>query len=94
VIETQRAENEKVAQTAVSKFDETARAAGLSAESHLLRANLATAADMFARLARRFDISVLAQAEPDRMEFVGDLIRQIEMVGAQGSKRGASGQCH
>jgi len=67
VIETQRAENEKVAQTAVSKFDETARAAGLSAESHLLRANLATAADMFARLARQFDISVLAQAEPNKL---------------------------
>jgi hypothetical protein len=31
VIETQRAENEKAAQTAVSKFDETARAAGLPA---------------------------------------------------------------
>ena len=26
--------------------------------------------------------------EADRIEFVGDLIRQIEMVGAQGSKRG------
>jgi acyl carrier protein len=29
--------------------------------------------------------------EAEQMEFVGDLIRQIERVGAQGSKRGASG---
>jgi acyl carrier protein len=32
--------------------------------------------------------------EADRIEFVGDLIRQIELVGAQGSKRGASGPWH
>ena len=32
--------------------------------------------------------------EADRIEFVGDLVRQIEMVGAQGSKRGDLRLCH
>jgi nucleotide-binding universal stress UspA family protein len=66
LIEKQRAEGERRARTAVSKFDDRSRGAGLSAESHLLKASLATAADTFARLARRFDISIVTQAEPDK----------------------------
>jgi acyl carrier protein len=39
-------------------------------------------------------VDVEISDEADQIEFVGDLIRQIEMVGPQGSKRGASGLCH
>ena len=67
LIQTQRAESQKAARAAVSGFERAARGAGLSAESHLLEANIAAAADTFGRLARRYDISVVAQAEPDKL---------------------------
>jgi nucleotide-binding universal stress UspA family protein len=67
LIQAQRAESQKAARTAVSNFGEAARGAGLSAESHLLEASIAAAADTFGRLARRYDISVVAQAEPAKL---------------------------
>src|SRR5260370_31416584 len=39
-------------------------------------------------------VDVEVSDEADQIEFVGDLIRQIEMVGAQDSKRGTSGLRH
>ena len=67
LIAAQRAESEKAARTAVAGFESAARGAGLSAETHLLSASIADAADTFGRLARRYDISVAAQAEPDKL---------------------------
>jgi nucleotide-binding universal stress UspA family protein len=63
---TERAKNEEAARNAVANFEATARGAGLSAASHLLSASMADAADTFGKLARRFDLSVVAQAEPER----------------------------
>jgi nucleotide-binding universal stress UspA family protein len=62
----ERAKNEQAARAAIANFERTARGAGLSAESRLLTQSLADAADTFGRLARRFDISVVAQAEPEK----------------------------
>jgi nucleotide-binding universal stress UspA family protein len=67
LITAQRAESEKAARTAVANFETAARGAGLSAESHLLSASVAEAADTFGSLARRYDISVVAQAEPAKL---------------------------
>lgn len=61
----ERAKNAHAARTAIANFDEAARGAGVSAASRLLSASLADAADSFGKLARRFDLSVVAQAEPD-----------------------------
>ena len=64
-IDAQRAQSDKAAKDALAKFDEAARRAGLSFESRALTASLAGGADMFGRIARRFDISVIGQSEPN-----------------------------
>jgi nucleotide-binding universal stress UspA family protein len=64
LIEAQREENTKAARAAVSRFEAAAGAAGLSAETRILDASVAGAADLFGRIARRFDIAVVGQARP------------------------------
>jgi len=66
-IEAQRVEGEKAAQAAIARFDEVVRREGLSAESRLLQASLTGAAERFGHIARRFDLAVVGQAEPDRV---------------------------
>ena len=66
-IEEQRAQADRAAKNAITKFDEAARRAGVSFESHILGASVAGAADLFGRAARRFDLSVVGQAEPDEV---------------------------
>jgi len=65
VIESQREENERAAQAAVSRFDGAARLATVLAETRIVESTVAGAATRFAHIARRFDLSVVAQAEPD-----------------------------
>jgi nucleotide-binding universal stress UspA family protein len=77
-IEAQRAENEKAAQAAVGKFDAAARLAGISAESTVLGSSFGGAADTFARMARRFDLSVVGQAEPGKAQ-AEELISEAAM---------------
>jgi nucleotide-binding universal stress UspA family protein len=62
LIEVQREENAKAAETAVASFEAAARSAGVSAETRLLDASIAGASDLFGRIARRFDIAVVGQA--------------------------------
>ena len=74
-IESQRAEAEEAASAAIARFEETARRAGVSAESRLLAASVAGACDQFGRIARRFDLAVVGQAEPDKAgpeELIGE----------------------
>lgn len=66
LIESQRIENENAAMAAISKFEEAARRSVVSAESGKLEAELLGASDLFGRIARRFDLSIVAQAEPDK----------------------------
>jgi nucleotide-binding universal stress UspA family protein len=65
IIDAQRAEHEKIANAARSRFDRAAGLAGLSFESHVFGTSLAGAADRFGRMGRRFDISVIMQPDPD-----------------------------
>jgi nucleotide-binding universal stress UspA family protein len=65
VIETQRADNEAAAKTAIDRFAAAASRAGVSAEQVTLSASLAGAGDTFGRIARRFDLAVVGQAEPE-----------------------------
>ena len=65
IIESQRAEGENAATAVIARFEESARRAGLSAQSRMIPTSLAGAADVFGRIARRFDLSVVGQAEPD-----------------------------
>ena len=67
LIDEQRAENEKAAIDALAKFDAAAKRAGVSFESCMIGASLAGASDSFGAMARRFDLSVIAQTEPDKV---------------------------
>jgi nucleotide-binding universal stress UspA family protein len=64
LIEVQREENAKAAREAASRFEAAAKAAAVSAEVRILDASVAGAADLFGRMARRFDIAVVGQARP------------------------------
>jgi nucleotide-binding universal stress UspA family protein len=66
-IEAQRDENDKAAADAIARFDAAATRAGISFDSRTLSASVAGAADMFGAMARRFDLAVIAQAEPDKV---------------------------
>ena len=65
VIETQQADNEAAAKAAIDRFAEATRHAGLSAEPLSLTASLAGAGDQFGRIARRFDLAIVGQGEPE-----------------------------
>jgi nucleotide-binding universal stress UspA family protein len=74
IIEAQRTENEKAARAAVAVFDASAKRAGLSAETQVVTATVAGAADTFGRMGRRFDLSIACQADPDDTAPVEDMI--------------------
>ena len=59
-------EAEDDAKAAVARFEEATRGSGISAEVRWMTASFAGTADLFGRIARRFDLSVVRQAEPDR----------------------------
>src|SRR5436190_15708458 len=66
LIEVQREENSKTAKTAIGRFEAAAKAAGVSAETRVVDASVAGAADLFGRIARRFDIAVVGQARREQ----------------------------
>jgi len=69
VIETQRADNQAAAESAIKSFTVASSRAGSSAEQLMLSASLNGAGDRFARMARRFDLAIVGQPEIGRMEW-------------------------
>ena len=65
LIQAQREASLEATRTVVDSFEAAVRRIGVSAETHVLEASSVAAADTFGRLARRFDLAVVAQAEPD-----------------------------
>ncbi len=65
-IDALRAENRAAAQEAVDRFEAASKREGLSAEHRILDANLGEAANLFGRIARRFDLTVVGQTDPER----------------------------
>jgi nucleotide-binding universal stress UspA family protein len=65
VIETQQRDNEAAAKSAIDRFNAAAGRAGITAETTKLPASLASAGEEFGLIARRFDLAIVAQAEPD-----------------------------
>jgi len=65
VIETQQADNEAAARAALDRFAEATRRAGVSAEPLSVSASFAGSSDQFGRIARRFDLAIVGQAEPE-----------------------------
>ena len=66
LIEVQREEHTKAANAAVSRFEAAAKKAAVAATTRVIDGSLAGAATTFGRIARRFDISVVGQANPER----------------------------
>ena len=66
-IEEMRQEAQEAAQAAVGRFEEATKRAGISAQAGWLPASLAGPAELFGRMARRFDLSIVRQAEPGSM---------------------------
>jgi nucleotide-binding universal stress UspA family protein len=64
VIEAQWVASDSAADKAISRFEAAAKRDGIAAEHRKLTASIGGAGDLFGRLARRFDLAVVAQAEP------------------------------
>jgi nucleotide-binding universal stress UspA family protein len=64
VIETQRSDNETAAKAAIDRFTAAAERAGLSADPVTISASFPGAGDQFGRIARRFDLAIVGQADP------------------------------
>jgi len=62
-IDAEQANHEAAAKAAIDRFVEATSRAGVSAEPLTLSAN-AGAGDQFGRIARRFDLAIVGQAEP------------------------------
>src|SRR5579863_6349204 len=65
VIESQERDNAAAAKAALDRFAAASKRAGVSAEPLTMSASLAGVAEQFSRIARRFDLSVVGQAEPE-----------------------------
>jgi nucleotide-binding universal stress UspA family protein len=64
VIDAQWEASAQAADAAIARFEAAAKREGIVAEHRKLEASLGGAGDLFGRLARRFDLSVVGQAEP------------------------------
>jgi nucleotide-binding universal stress UspA family protein len=78
VIERQQSDNEADAKAAIDRFAEATRRAALSAEPLTITASLAGAGEQFGRIARRFDLAVVGQAEPETSS-VDDIIAETTL---------------
>ena len=64
-INAQRALVEEGANAAATKLSEVARRSGISVETQVETTSFGAAADIFGQFARRFDLSIVSQANPD-----------------------------
>ncbi len=65
VIETQERDNEAATRAALDRFSAASARAGVTAEPLTLSASFAGVGEQFGRIARRFDLSIVGQSEPE-----------------------------
>jgi len=65
-IEEQQEEAEQNAKAALAMFEKASRRSGISTEARSMNASFGGTADIFGQIARRYDLSIVRQAEPDR----------------------------
>jgi nucleotide-binding universal stress UspA family protein len=65
VIETQERDNETATRAALDRFTTSSARAGVAAEPLTLSASFGGVGEQFGRIARRFDLSIVGQAEPE-----------------------------
>lgn len=73
-------ESKKAAKSAAERFDESARGASISAESRVVGTSIEGATDIFSRLARRYDLSIVGQT--DQQGPADDLIIEAALFGS------------
>ena len=78
VIEIQERENETATRAALDRFATSCSRAGVGAEPLTLSTSFAGAGDQFGRIARRFDLSIVGQAEPETSA-VEDIIAEAAL---------------
>jgi nucleotide-binding universal stress UspA family protein len=66
VIETQQRDARDAAKAAIDRFTAAAARNGVAAEPTMLPASFAGAGEQFGLIARRFDLAIVGQAEPDK----------------------------
>jgi nucleotide-binding universal stress UspA family protein len=81
IVESIRAENERAAKAAAGRFDEATREAALSADVRTAAASEAGAPNAFAQIARRFDLSIVAQPDPGTPG-PGDRVAEAALFGS------------
>jgi nucleotide-binding universal stress UspA family protein len=81
IVESIRAENERAAKAAAGRFDEATREAALSADVRTPAASEAGAPNAFAQVARRFDLSIVAQPDPGAPG-PGDRVAEAALFGS------------
>jgi nucleotide-binding universal stress UspA family protein len=65
VVDTQVADNQAASKAAVDRFTAAAARAGISAAPVTLNASVAGSGAQFTRIARRFDLAIVGQADPE-----------------------------
>ncbi len=65
VIEAQERDNEAATRAALDRFSTACSRAGVTAEPLTLSASFAGVGEQFGRIARRFDLSIVGQADPE-----------------------------
>jgi nucleotide-binding universal stress UspA family protein len=65
VIDAQERDNEAATRSALDRFKAACTRAGVNGEPLTLNASFGGVGDQFARIARRFDLSIVGQAEPE-----------------------------
>ena len=65
VIEAQERDNEQATRSALDQFNAACARAGVSAEPLTLTASYGGVGEQFGRIARRFDVAIVGQAEPE-----------------------------
>jgi len=65
VIEAQERDNEAATRAALDRFSTACSRAGVTADPMTLSASFAGVGEQFGRIARRFDLSIVGQAEPE-----------------------------
>jgi nucleotide-binding universal stress UspA family protein len=76
-IDSWRAESEKKTHVAIGRFEQAAKRAGISAEGLALSTDISAAASQLGAMARRFDLAVVSQPEPEKSiaeEGVGEAV--------------------
>ncbi len=66
VIDTQQRDSQDAAKAAIDRFAAAAARNGIAAEPTMLPASFAGAGEQFGLIARRFDLAIVGQAEPDK----------------------------